>query len=154
MPSAKRNNMYRAFHTLLLSMPLVMLSVSSAHAEDVEVTDARMRMLPGDLPAAGYFTLRNTSAAPVVLVGAQSAAFGMVEMHLSSSEGGMASMKTIPRLELAPNESIEFAPKGYHLMFMKPEQSLSVGDEVAVELQFEDDQPLSVKFQVVSPASM
>nr|WP_298377564.1 copper chaperone PCu(A)C [uncultured Halomonas sp.] len=154
MPSEKRNIKYRGFYALLIGVLLALLSMSSGYAAELEVKDARLRALPGDLPAAGYFTFDNTSDKSVVLVGAQSDAFGMVEMHRSTNEDGMAGMESISQLEVAPGKSLEFAPKGYHLMLMQPKQPLSVGDEVSVELEFEDDRRLSVDFEVVSPASM
>ncbi|ALM52978.1 copper chaperone PCu(A)C [Halomonas huangheensis] len=132
----------------------LMMSAGTAHAQDLEVTDAQLRLLPGDLPAAGYFTLHNAGSDAVTLSGAESAAFAMTHMHLSTEEDGMASMKSVDQLEVATDETLEFAPGGYHLMFMKRQQPLEVGDEVEVTLQFEDQPPLPVTFEVVSPASM
>ncbi|MDL4864461.1 copper chaperone PCu(A)C [Halomonas elongata] len=132
----------------------LLLAPLGASAEDLEVTDARMRLLPGDMPAAGYFRLHNRSEQPVVLVRAQSDAFGSIEMHRSMNHDGMASMEAVPRLELSPDEHIEFAPQGYHLMLMDQVGSLSVGDSVDITLEFEQRDPLTVGFKAVSPTSM
>ncbi len=50
------------------------LAIPAAHAAsvNVKITDAWMRALPSNLPAGGYFTLRNESAKPVTLTGASS----------------------------------------------------------------------------------
>jgi len=47
---------------------------------ELKVSEAKLRLLPGNLPAAGYFTLTNTGNQPVVLTGAQSPAFAQVMM--------------------------------------------------------------------------
>lgn len=113
-----------------------------------------MRLLPGDLPAAGYFTLRNTGDNDITLVGAQSPAFGNVEMHRSVNQDGVTSMQPVPQIELAAGEQVGFAPQGYHLMLMERTRSLAIGEEVEVILLFEDEQRLTVKFQVVSPTTL
>jgi copper(I)-binding protein len=48
---------------------------------------------------------------------------------------------------------VQFAPGGYHLMLMKRQQPLAVGDEVDITLEFEDGRRLPVTFRAVSPAS-
>lgn len=145
--------MLRLERKLLWGLLLLIFS-AGAVAADLAVEHARMRLLPGDLPAAGYFSLRNTSNEPVVLVGAESAAFECAMMHRSTQENGMAGMEHVPQLELAPGERVEFAPGGYHLMLMKRLKPLTVGDEVTVTLLFEDGRRLPVVFEAVSPASL
>ncbi|MFD1207660.1 copper chaperone PCu(A)C [Modicisalibacter tunisiensis] len=126
----------------------------TAHAEGLTVTDARLSLMPGDTPGAGYFHLHNGGDAPVTLVGADSDAFARVEMHMSMNKDGMASMKPISELTIDPGETLDFAPKGYHLMFMKRQGPLGMGDKVDVTLDFADDTRLPVVFDVVSPASL
>lgn len=123
-------------------------------AETLTTEEARIRLLPGDLPAAGYFTLRNTGDTDLILVGAQSPAFGNVEMHRSVDRDGVASMQPVEQLELAAGEQIAFAPQGYHLMLMQRARPLAVGEEVEITLLFEDARRLTVTFQTVSPASL
>lgn len=151
MSVSKRSIMKRS---ALWGLFALAMSVGTAHAQDLEVTDAQLRLLPGDLPAAGYFTLHNAGSNTVTLNGAESAAFAMTHMHLSSEEDGMSSMRSVDQLEVAADETLEFSPGGYHLMFMKRQQPLEIGDEVEVTLQFEDQDPLPVTFEVVPPASM
>jgi len=78
----------------------LLLAVSTTALADLQVSEAKLRLLPGDLPAAGYFTLTNTGKQPVVLTGAQSPAFAQVMMHRSSLENGMASMQHVAQVEV------------------------------------------------------
>ena len=136
-----------------LSLCVLALCAGSVHAAEVDVTDAKLSLLPGDLPGAGYFTLTNTGDAPLVLVGAESASFHMTEMHVSTNEDGVAQMQPVEEIDVAPGESFVFAPKGYHLMFMHRTQALEEGDSVEVVLQFEDQQEQPVSFTVVAPGA-
>ena len=69
-------------------------------AETLTTEEARIRLLPGDLPAAGYFTIRNTSDTDVILVAAQNPTFGNIEMHRSVDQDGVASMQPVEQVEL------------------------------------------------------
>ncbi len=137
--------------TFVLALVLAMAqSLAFAANKDLEVRDARVRLLPGDLPAAGYFRIQNRGSTAVVLVGAESPAYGEVMMHQSTRNGGTARMEHVGHLRLAPGASLEFAPGGYHLMLMQRRQPLAVGDEVTVTLVFKDGQRLPVAFRAVS----
>lgn len=112
------------------------------------VEDAWIRMLPGDLPAAGYFSLRNRSDASRSLSGVESAAFAMVMMHKSSEQNGQSQMQHVGTVTLAPQAVVRFAPGGYHLMLMDARQTLSVGEQVPVTLSFSDGSRVTVQFVV------
>jgi len=122
-----------------------------AHAgpPSVSVTDARVRLLPGDLPLAGYFVMTSQATEPLRLVGAESPAFGMVMLHQSLEENGVARMVDTDAVDLAPGQSVSFAPGGYHLMLMDGKQTLHLGDQVPITLRFSDAETVAVPFEVV-----
>ncbi|HCR97121.1 MULTISPECIES: copper chaperone PCu(A)C [Halomonas] len=144
----------RVTQRLALSALALLLTAGVAQAQTLEVSNARLSLLPGNTPGAGYFELYNTGDETVTLVGAQSPAFDSVEIHVSSEHDGMAHMHELTSLEIASGERFEFAPKGHHLMFMRRVEPLNVGDDVDVVLEFSDEQQLPVTFNIVSPASM
>lgn len=146
--------MWKSYRRLLSSGLLLFALSATVWAADPEVTDARLRLLPGKLPAAGYFNMSNASGRSVKLVGAESPAFEQVTVHQSIQKNGMTSMKPVPQLELAPGETVEFAPGGYHLMLMARKNPIVFGDEVPVTLLFEDGKRLSVVFEAVSPTAL
>lgn len=127
----------------------VLLAWSVAYAApDVTATNARIRLLPGDLPLAGYFDLLNRGSGPLTLIAASSPAFKKVHMHLSTEQGGKSTMINIEGIEMNPGETLHFAPGGYHLMLMQRVQPLQVGDKVPVTLRFSGDQSIQVMFAV------
>ncbi|MDR5875657.1 copper chaperone PCu(A)C [Vreelandella gomseomensis] len=133
---------------------VALLTTGYVYGQDLQVSDARASLLPGEQPGAGYFELYNAGDKAVVLVGADSDAFETVELHVSAEQDGMAHMHAVEQVEIAPGERFAFAPKGHHLMLIGREKALSVGDEVDVQLEFADNQRLSVTFDVVSPVSL
>lgn len=154
MANARRSNQRaRPSRRLALGLLATLMATGVTQASELEISDTRLRLMPGDLPAAGYFRLHNGGDEAVTLTGADSDAFERVMLHQTVQEDGMSSMHAVSRLELAPGDTLEFAPKGYHLMLMQHSQPLAVGDEVEVTLEFADER-LPVTFDVVSPASL
>lgn len=144
----------RMFKGTLVAGLLSLLAATPVLAAELEISDARLRMLPGDRPGAGYFKLYNAGDEPAAVVGAETDAYASVELHMSMEKDGMAMMHGVERFEVPPGETREFAPQGYHLMFMRPQQSLNVGDEVEVRLILEGDERVETTFEVVSPAAL
>jgi len=127
------------------------LSVVPAASKDtgVSVRDAWIRETPpGMAMMAGYMELRNNTSRPQVLVAASSPEFGSVMIHRTIAKDGMAGMVHQPRIELAPNGSLVFAPGGYHLMLMSPKRALRAGDPVVINLEFRGGLVLPVAFEV------
>lgn len=135
---------------LRLSMALL-LAVSTAAMADLEINEAKLRLLPGDLPAAGYFMLTNKGSKPVTLTGAHSSDFAQAMMHRSSRENGMARMQHVEKIEVASGATLTFASGGYHLMLLQRKRALSLGDQIEVTLLFADGQRLPVTFTAVPP---
>lgn len=130
---------------------VTMLAWSVAMATpSVMVTNARIRLLPGDLPLAGYFDLVNRGKQPLTLTAATSPSFKMIHMHLSMEQNGKSTMINIEGIEMNPGETLRFAPGGYHLMLMQRVQPLRVGDKVPITLRFSDNQSLETMFEVRS----
>lgn len=136
----------------LATTGLLLVASTMAMAE-LKVSETKLRLLPGNLPAAGYFTLTNSGNQPVVLTGAQSPAFAQVMMHRSSLENGMASMQHVAQVEVAAGATLKFAPGGYHLMLMQRQRELALGDQVEANLLFTDGQSLPVTFIAVPPGA-
>lgn len=107
-----------------------------------------IRLLPGGLPAAGYFTLKNSGTAKVALTGADTPACGMLMLHKSSDTGGMSSMQDVEKVDVPGGGTVNFTPGGLHLMCMDPKPSLKLGASVPVTLSFQGAPPLTARFDV------
>jgi copper(I)-binding protein len=120
-------------------------------ADGVTITQPWMRFIIKARPAAGYFSLRNAGDKPVTLTGARSPACGMLMLHESKEEKGVATMRPVDTVAVPAHGKVDFAPGGYHLMCMQPQPALKVGASVMVTLTFADGQTLSAPFPVKGP---
>jgi hypothetical protein len=112
------------------------------------VSNGWIRLLPADLPAAGYFDLYNGGDKSILLIGASSPACAMLMLHKSDNAGRMMHMEDVSSVEVAPRATVKFAPGGYHLMCMGPNPALKPGAHVAVTLDFSDGTKLTSEFAV------
>lgn len=108
-----------------------------------------VREAPPTAAALGAFmVLQNHGAKPLVLVGAESAAAGEVQLHRTVMADGMAKMIRQNSIEIPAGGQVEFKPGDYHLMLMKPKQVLKAGDKVGITLKFKDGSSLPATFEV------
>jgi len=120
-------------------------------ARSVQVTEAWIRWLPGDLPAAGYLTVNNPGPAAAVLLGAVSAQFADVSLHRNEMHQGSMQMLPVDRLEIPAHTTLRFELQGYHLMLMQAMQPIKPGDHVTISLRFANTPPMPVVFEVRKP---
>jgi len=128
----------------------MMLLVFTAHAfaAGAAVSNGWFRMLPANLPSAGYFDLHNGGSKTISLTGASSPACGMLMLHKSENMGGMMHMEDVAAVDVAPGRTIKFAPSKYHLMCMDATPALKAGAHVPVTLEFADGSKLQSTFAV------
>lgn len=97
---------------------------------------------------AGYLAIRNNGPAPDTLVDV-AAGFASVTLHRSEMAGDVATMRTIDAVEIAPGQTVTFAPGGLHVMFMGLDgRRFGPGDSFAAILTFARAGALPVTFTV------
>ena len=82
---------------------------------DLTITDSFSYPTNGR-SGAGYFKLTNDGPADVLM--AVTANFSRVMMHQSLMQEGVMTMKHRMMVEVPAQGELEFAPGGYHVMFM------------------------------------
>lgn len=116
----------------------------------IEVENARIRLVPGGGPMAGYMRLGNHTDGVVRFVAAEAPQFGRIMIHRTVIENGRARMEhQSGGVTIAPGGAVEFESRGLHLMLMRPQDELSVGDTVDITLAFEGGGPAELKVPFV-----
>jgi periplasmic copper chaperone A len=150
----------------LIIVPIAALSLAACEPADRPLLDADARLEVGDgwvRPVAGadtgqvnsaaYFTIRNHSREPLVLIGARSEAAARVEVHETTLDDGVARMRPIDRVEVPAREEVVFEPRGIHLMLLDLRRDLYAGDSLSITLRFDDGSEEVAPF-VVRPAAL
>jgi len=85
---------------------------------------------------AGYFTLFNMSDTQLILQSIESDAYEKIEIHEMKHVNGLMKMKEIKELKVPANGKVKLAPRGMHLMLIKPKQKIKTGGQVKLKLKF------------------
>lgn len=136
----------------LLTAVMLMAIAAPLYAANLVVSNAWIRLLPGDLPLAGYAHVVNSSTHEVTLVSASSPDFTTVQFHQSMNHAGMEEMVHLEQIRIAAGKNLDFAPGGYHLMLMGRKHPLAVGQHVALTLHFADGSKQTIQFVVKGAA--
>ena len=123
------------------------VSAESYSLGDLTITDSFSYPTNGR-SGAGYFKLTNDGPADVLM--AVTANFSRVMMHQSLMQEGVMNMKHRMMVEVPAQGELEFAPGGYHVMFMGLSDGWTVGDEIEASLQFKNAGMLDIKFSVTA----
>ena len=112
------------------------------------ITHPWLRAVPGSKVGAGYLTITNAGSSGDRLLGGPLTGAARLEVHASSTEGGVARMRPVEGgLEIKPHQSVTLAPGGYHLMLMDLNGSFVDGELVPGTLQFENAGAVPVEFE-------
>ncbi|HET8898486.1 MAG TPA: copper chaperone PCu(A)C [Rhodanobacteraceae bacterium] len=135
-----------ALALLLLLLPAVAGATSTAPT--VSAHDAWIRLLPANLPAAGYVRLDNHTDHSARLVLVSSDAFGSIMLHQSLRDGGSQRMRMVDGMDIPAHGSAALEPGSYHLMLETPRHAIKLGERVVMTLHFDDGSELPVAFEV------
>lgn len=101
----------------------------------LQIEHAWVRVVPGAPVSAGYFDLMNPGNAAITVSAISSPQFARVHMHESIVQAnGMATMKPVDAVIVAPGQTVSFAPGGYHLMMFDAVEQLAPGDSVTLNV--------------------
>jgi uncharacterized protein YcnI/copper(I)-binding protein len=101
----------------------------------------------------GYVKITNDGSEPDTLLGASSDVAERVELHETTiSDDGVASMKPVSSVEVAPGKSIELKPGGLHLMLIGLKEAIKEGGSVKAKLNFKKAGAVDVEFTAKTAA--
>ncbi|HNP63722.1 MAG TPA: copper chaperone PCu(A)C [Woeseiaceae bacterium] len=107
-------------------------------ASNVVVTEP----LPGRMMSAAYLSLTNNSNDAILINRVSSPDFGAVELHESLLEDGVAKMRPVDSLVIAPGATVALQQGGLHLMLMHKKTDVDT-----VSLNFYEDTTLLLSLE-------
>ncbi|BBP43422.1 copper chaperone PCu(A)C [Thiosulfativibrio zosterae] len=145
----------------LLKMALIGLtSVSSFSAMANEAANILIEnpfareVPPTAMASASFMTLKNNSDQDIKLVSANSTVAKKVELHEHTHDNGVMKMRQIPNIVIPAHGETALQPGGLHIMLINLNQGIKAGDQVKVDLTFEDGSQKTVEMPVKSLMGM
>lgn len=145
-----------SLRTFLIAGACAMLAAPAIHAADFQVGDLHIEgpwaraTAPGQTMGAGYLSITNKGSSDDALVAAESPSAEKTEIHEVTTQDQMVKMSAIDTLPIPAGQTVELAPKGYHLMFLRIKQPFTEGETVPVTLRFSKAGTIDVPLQVRS----
>ncbi len=120
---------------VLLAATLLAASPAFAQKDGLRVEHAWSRPASAGRVGVAYLTVTDTGA-PDRLVGASSPVAARVELHQSATANGVATMRSVDAVPVAPGTPAVLAPGGYHLMLRDLKRPLAAGQSFPLTLDF------------------
>ena len=127
----------------------VLFCAALANAQ-VQVENAWARATVQGQKATGAF-MKITAKDGSRLVGAQSPAAGVTEVHEMKMEGDVMKMRALPGLDLPAGKTVELKPGGYHVMLMDLKAPLMKDSKLPLTLVFKDAKGVQSQLELLVP---
>jgi periplasmic copper chaperone A len=95
-----------------------------------------------------YLSITNNGKDPDVLLAASTPAAAQVEIHQTTIAQGMARMRPLGQVPIAPGATVNIEPGGIHLMLVDLKAPLELGRSVPLELQFRHAGRITVQLSI------
>jgi periplasmic copper chaperone A len=120
----------------------------------LQVLDTWASPTPGGVDvSAGYLTIANEGDSADRLIAVSSPRAARVEIHEMIMDGAVMQMRPVTALAIGPGERIALAPGGRHLMFFGVTHPFAVGEEIPVQLTFEQAGVMDIALPVQAGGS-
>lgn len=123
---------------LMVGAATPVLAADMATIGAITIHDPWARASLGETPnSAAYMRLEATGTEPDRLIGGSTPAAAEVELHTHIMEPGVARMRPVEAIEIAPGESTVLEPGGLHVMLVGLTSPLEEGARLPLTLVFE-----------------
>ena len=140
MRAEKVGIMRRTISALALLVSLVACKQqesAKAPSETLSITDAVIRLAPIESrPAAAYFIIHGGKT-PDRLTAVSSSKAARIELHESSMQGGMMSMKPLAGADVPAGGQLAFKPGGNHAMVFGIDPAVKPGTSIPLHFTFQ-----------------
>ena len=133
---------------LLLGVSLLGLALQAS--AQTQVDDAWVRATVAGQQATGAF-MTLTASTDSKLLGVQSPAAKIVQVHQSSMKNDVMSMQPVESVALPAGKAVSFDPHGYHVMLIDLVAQVKEGDTVPLTLIVENAKGEKESIEVKAP---
>lgn len=136
-----------------LVLPLFAGTAVRAQSTALQVEGAWVRAsVPGQSGTGGF--MRLTASEPLTLVGLQTPAAGVAELHEMKMDGDVMRMRAVREIVLAPGKPFELRPGGHHLMLMDLKTPLKEGATLPLTLVLRDVRGAERRVPLLVPVAL
>lgn len=147
----------RKFLNTFCLVTMLFSTNASAHSYKIgaiEVGHAWARATAATAPTASvYVPFLNTGKEADTLTGVDTPAATTAMLHETTENDGIAKMRMLDKLELAPGKPVALRPGGKHFMLTGLKHQLNEGDEFPLTLHFAKAGSIQIQVIVHAPGA-
>lgn len=140
------------FRATIIAAALLAAAPAAAHQYSkgaLSIVHPSSRPAAKGMTGVGYLSVNNSGARPDVLLAVESPVAAKVEIHASTSTNGVTRMSRLKDgVRVPANGSARLEPGGIHIMLIKLNRPLAVGDKAPATLVFRDAGRVPIEFMV------
>lgn len=141
--------MFRRFIPLLVAVLVTPVVAHQYQLGKLVIGHPWSRPAAAGVPmGVAYLSIANNGTEPEVLTGASSPAAASVQFHQTTISEGMARMRPLGEVTIAPGATVKFEPGGIHLMLVDLKAPLEAGKPVSLILEFRKAGRITVQLSV------
>jgi iron complex outermembrane receptor protein len=137
---------------LILLAAGIIAAPASAHSYEIDKLVIGHPWSPptgaGRPVGVAYLSITNNGSSTETLTGVSTPVATSVQMHQTTLSEGMARMRPLEELAIAPGKTVKIEPGGIHLMLMGLSAPLVVGTTVPLTLEFRNAGRVTVQLNV------
>ncbi len=119
-------------------LTILLINACSAPSGELIIQNAWARPAINGNNGAAYFIIENDTSSDDTLLSVTSDIASAVEVHMSMMDGnGVMSMQMQEAVTVPSGKILEFKPGGLHVMLIRLNQDLKIGDTISLTLNFE-----------------
>lgn len=137
--------------TLLIAVAAIAAVPAAAHdytAGDITIGHPWSRAAGAGGTGAGFLKLTNNGTQPDRLISATSPLAPVVELHTMVRDGDVMRMRPVQDITIAPGQTVELRPGGFHIMLVGLTAPMNQGTRVPLTLRFERAGEVQVELAV------
>ncbi|PKO18273.1 MAG: hypothetical protein CVU39_02205 [Chloroflexi bacterium HGW-Chloroflexi-10] len=127
----------KIFKTIFFIIFIFGILTGCGYKEPLDVQTPWARPALSGNNSAAYFIIINNTSENDTLIDAQSSIAEFTQIHMSIMKDGNMMMQEQEEVEIPANSSVEFKPKGLHIMLINLNNEWKIGDEFELKLVFE-----------------
>lgn len=138
-----------------LTIAAILSLAAHARANGIVVSGAYARASSGAGARTGalYLRIRNEGISPDTLLSVSTDSASGAMIHETAIENGVATMRHVEELDIAPGEEASFTPGGMHVMLIGLKKPLRRGDRLSLTMSFRSAGEIRVDVPVVGVAA-
>lgn len=125
-----------------------LLAILNSFSPKINIENAWVRPAGKGMNSALYFSINNQTNKTDELYKVEASIAWAIQLHKTINKNGLMEMKQIKSVEIPANQTVKFAPGGYHVMLIRLKEEIKPGSKINFTFYFKKAGKIKVSAKV------